>query len=138
MLPVTLMSQAAPYSLTDYAIPDTHARDELRVDDVCDLSQCDNEVRMPRENVDYENFDNFDSQQIDGKIFDTLEAAYEFYNQYALLNGFGTRKHNAHKIRATGAIFRRQFVCNKEGFKKLDDKRPNVNEKRRRDLRTGS
>ncbi|KAK2981152.1 hypothetical protein RJ640_013474, partial [Escallonia rubra] len=90
--------------LTDYAIPDTHARDELR---------------------------------IDGKTFDTLEAAYEFYNQYALLNGFGTRKHNAHKIRATGAIFMRQFVCNNEGFKKLDDKRPNVNEKRRRDLRTG-
>ncbi|KAK2993400.1 hypothetical protein RJ640_012641, partial [Escallonia rubra] len=77
------------------------------------------EVRTLGENDDYENFDNFDSQQIDGKIFDTLEAAYEFYNQ------------------ATGAIFRRQFVCNKEGFKKLDDKRPNVNEKRCRDLRTG-
>ncbi|KAK2965128.1 hypothetical protein RJ640_005291 [Escallonia rubra] len=38
---------------------------------------------------------------------------------------------------ATGAIFRRQFVCNKQGFKKLDDKRLNENEKRRRDLRTG-
>ncbi|KAK2989936.1 hypothetical protein RJ640_013860, partial [Escallonia rubra] len=92
---------------------------------------------MPRENEDCEIFDNVDSQQIDGKIFDTLEAAYEFYNQYALLNGFGTRKHNAHKIRAMGAIFRRQFVCNKEGFMKLDDKRSNVNEKRRRDLRAG-
>ncbi|KAK2975912.1 hypothetical protein RJ640_000396 [Escallonia rubra] len=38
---------------------------------------------------------------------------------------------------ATGTIFRRQFVCNKQGFKKLDDKRLNGNEKRRRDLRTG-
>ncbi|KAK2975138.1 hypothetical protein RJ640_010818 [Escallonia rubra] len=74
---------------------------------------------------------------MNGKAFDTQEAAYEFYNQYALLNGFGTRKHNAHKIMATGAIFRRQFVCNKQGFKKLDDKRLNGNEKRRRDLRTG-
>ncbi|KAK2969093.1 hypothetical protein RJ640_013780, partial [Escallonia rubra] len=126
----------ATNGLIDYGIPDTHVSDEPRVDDVCDLSQCDNEVRTPRENEDYENFDNFDIQQIDGKTFDTLEAAYEFYNQYALLNGFGTRKHNAHKIRATGAIFRRQFVCNKEGFKKLDDKKPNVNEKKRRDLRT--
>ncbi|KAK2976704.1 hypothetical protein RJ640_013960 [Escallonia rubra] len=103
---------------------------------VYDLSQCDDEVRTPRENEGYENFDN-DSQLIDGKTFNTLEAEYDFYNRYALLNVFGTRKHNAHKIRATGAIFRRQFVCNKEGFKKVDDKRPNVNEKRRRDLRTG-
>ncbi|KAK2972602.1 hypothetical protein RJ640_007071 [Escallonia rubra] len=38
---------------------------------------------------------------------------------------------------ATGAIFGRQFVCNKQGLKKLDDKRLNENEKRRRDLRTG-
>ncbi|KAK2995204.1 hypothetical protein RJ640_000509 [Escallonia rubra] len=94
-------------------------------------------ARTPRENEGCENFDNFDSQLIDGKTFDTLEAAYDFYNQYALSNGFSSRKHNAHKIRATVTIFRRQFVCNKEGFKKLDDKRPNVNEKRRRDLRTG-
>ncbi|KAK3042427.1 hypothetical protein RJ639_000151 [Escallonia herrerae] len=127
----------ATNGLIDYGILDTHVCDESRVDNVCDLSQCDKEVRTPRENEDYEKFDNFDSQQIDGKTFDTLEAAYEFYNQYALLNSFGTRKHNTHKIRATSAIFRRHFVCNKEGFKKLDDKRPNVNEKRHRDLRTG-
>ncbi|KAK2998606.1 hypothetical protein RJ639_023453 [Escallonia herrerae] len=100
----------------------------FRVDDVYDLSQCDDEVRTPREDEGYENFNN-DSQPINGKTFDTLEAAYDFYNQYALLNGFGTHKHNAHKIRATGAIFRRQFVCNKEGFKKVDEKRPILNEK---------
>ncbi|KAK3026231.1 hypothetical protein RJ639_040516, partial [Escallonia herrerae] len=127
----------ATEGLTNFDISNTHVHNEPRVDDVCDLSQCDDEDRMPRENEGNENFDNFDSQLIDGKTFDTLEAAYDLYNQYALLNGFGTRKHNAHKIRATGAIFRRQFVCNKEGFKKLDDKRPNVNEKRHKDLRTG-
>ncbi|KAK3042437.1 hypothetical protein RJ639_000161 [Escallonia herrerae] len=127
----------ATEGLTDFDISDTHVCNEPRVDDVCDLSQCDDEVRMPRENEGYENFDNVDSQLIDGKTFDTLEVTYDFYNQYSLLNGFGTRKHNAHKIRATDAIFRRQFICNKEGFKKLDDKRPNMNEKRRRDLRTG-
>ncbi|KAK2980957.1 hypothetical protein RJ640_025106 [Escallonia rubra] len=123
--------------LTDFDTFDTHVHNEPRVDDVCDLSQSDDEVRTPRENEGYENFDNFDSQLIDGKTFDTLEAAYDLYNQYALLNGFGTRKHNAHKIRVTSIIFRRQFVCNKKGFKKLDDKRPNVNKKRCRDLRTG-
>ncbi|KAK2976497.1 hypothetical protein RJ640_001042 [Escallonia rubra] len=30
--------------LTDYDIPDTHVRDEPKVDDVCDLSQCDDEI----------------------------------------------------------------------------------------------
>ncbi|KAK3028587.1 hypothetical protein RJ639_038377 [Escallonia herrerae] len=127
----------ATEDLTDFDIPDTHACDEPRKDDVYDLSQCDDEVRTPRQHEGYENFDYFDSQPINEKTFDTLEAAYNFYNQYALLNDFGTRKHNAHKIRATGAIFKRQFVCNKEGFKRVDDKKPNVNEKRRRDLRTG-
>ncbi|KAK3018409.1 hypothetical protein RJ639_004708 [Escallonia herrerae] len=91
-------------ALIDYDILDTHGGlGETRVDDVCDLLRCDNEVRTPRENEAYEIFD---SQQIDGKTFDTPEAAYEFYNQYALLNGFGTCKHNAHKIRAI-IIFRR-------------------------------
>ncbi|KAK2986172.1 hypothetical protein RJ640_006207, partial [Escallonia rubra] len=107
--------------LTDYDILDTHVDDEVEADDY----------------EGYESFEDFNSEHINGKTFDTQEAAYEFYNQYALLNGFGTRKHNAHKIMATGAIFRRQFVCNKQGFKKLDDKRLNGNEKRRRDLRTG-
>ncbi|KAK2990920.1 hypothetical protein RJ640_028697 [Escallonia rubra] len=125
--------------LTDHDILDTHVHDELEtVDcDVWGLSHCDDEVETRIENETNGSFEDFKSEHIAGKTFDTQEVAYEFYNQYALLNGFGTRKHNAHKIMATGAIFRRQFVCNKQGFKKLDDKRLNGNEKRRRDLRTG-
>ncbi|KAK2974855.1 hypothetical protein RJ640_027906, partial [Escallonia rubra] len=92
--------------LIDYDIFYTHVHDEPRVDDIT------------------------------GKTFDTQEATYKFYTQYALLDGFGTRKYNAHKIRATSAIFRMQFMCKKEGFKKLDDKRLNVKEIRRMDLRT--
>ncbi|KAK2973185.1 hypothetical protein RJ640_009815, partial [Escallonia rubra] len=95
------------------------------------------EVKTPRENEACGNFEDFDREYIDGKTFDTQEVAYELYNQYALFNGFGTRKHNAHKIKATVAIFRRQFVCNKQGFKNLNDKRLIRNEKRRRYLRTG-
>ncbi|KAK3023357.1 hypothetical protein RJ639_043438 [Escallonia herrerae] len=71
------------------------------------------------------------------KNIDTQEAAYEFYNQCTLLNGFGTHKHNADMIMAIYAIFRRQFVCSKQGFKKQDDKRLKGMKKRRRDLRTG-
>ncbi|KAK3013748.1 hypothetical protein RJ639_010040 [Escallonia herrerae] len=125
--------------LTDHDILDTHVHDELEtVDyDVWGLSHCNDEVETRKENETYESFEDFKSEHVARKTFDTQEATYEFYNQHALLNGFGTRKHNAHKIMATGAIFRRQFVCNKQGFKKLDDKRLNGNEKRRRDLRTG-
>ncbi|KAK3011763.1 hypothetical protein RJ639_012429, partial [Escallonia herrerae] len=104
--------------------------------DVWGLSHCDDEVEKLKENETYGSFEDFKSEHVAGKTFDTQEATYKFYNQYALLNGFGTHKHNAHNIMATGAIFRRQFVCNKQGFKKLDDKRLNGNEKRRRDLRT--
>ncbi|KAK3003707.1 hypothetical protein RJ639_018262, partial [Escallonia herrerae] len=100
--------------------------------DVWGLSRCNDEVETPRENENDENFDDFDLEHIDGKTFETQETAYEFYNQYALLNGFGAHKHNVHKIKATGAIFRRQF-----GYKKLDDKRLTGNEKRHRVLRTG-
>ncbi|KAK2987379.1 hypothetical protein RJ640_028825 [Escallonia rubra] len=114
--------------LTDYDILDTHVDDEVETDDydVWGLLHCDDKVETRKENEGYESFEDFNSEHINGKTFDTQEAAYEFYNQYSLLNGFGTRKHNAHKIMATGAIFRRQFVCNKQGFKKLDDKRLNV------------
>ncbi|KAK2992858.1 hypothetical protein RJ640_011951 [Escallonia rubra] len=120
-------------------IVDTHVDDEAENDDydVWGLSHCNDKVETRKENEGYESFEDFNSEHINGKTFDTQEVAYEFYNQYAFLNGFGTRKHNAHKIMAIGAIFRRQFVCNKQGFKKLDDKRLSRNEKRRRDLRTG-
>ncbi|KAK2973805.1 hypothetical protein RJ640_008210, partial [Escallonia rubra] len=74
---------------------------------------CDDKVETRKENEGYGTFEHFNSKHIDINSFDTQEATYEFYNQYGLLNGFGTRKHNAHKIMATGAIFSRQFVCNK-------------------------
>ncbi|KAK3027850.1 hypothetical protein RJ639_041484 [Escallonia herrerae] len=51
--------------------------------------------------------------------------------------GFGTRIHYSHKNKMTNEIFRRQFVCNKQGFKKLDDKRLLGKQlKRHRDTRT--
>ncbi|KAK2980054.1 hypothetical protein RJ640_000120 [Escallonia rubra] len=125
-------------NLTDHDIHDIIVEDVAVADDydVWNFSRYDDEADTPRKNEIDKNFEDFNGEHINGKTFDTQEAAYEFYNQYALLNGFGIRKHNAHKIRATGAIFRMQFVCNKQGFKKLDDKRLNENEKRRRDLRT--
>ncbi|KAK3003857.1 hypothetical protein RJ639_019494 [Escallonia herrerae] len=126
-------------SLTDHVIHDIIVQDEIVADDydVWGLSRYDYEVETPRKNKINENFEDFNSEHMNRKTFDTQEAAYEFYNRYALLNGFRTCKYNEHKIMATGAIFRGQFVYNKQGFKKLDDKRLNGNKKGRRDLRTG-
>ncbi|KAK2988813.1 hypothetical protein RJ640_018145 [Escallonia rubra] len=85
-----------------------------------------------------EDFEECSEETIIGKVFGGQEEAYEFYNQYALVKGFGTRIHYSHKNRMTNEIFRRQFVCNKQGFKKLDDKRQLGKQlKRHRDTRTG-
>ncbi|KAK2967840.1 hypothetical protein RJ640_001782 [Escallonia rubra] len=72
------------------------------------------------------------------ELFGGQDDAYEFYNLYALVKGFGTRIPYSHKNRMTNEIFRRQFVCNKQGFKKLEDKRQLRKQlKRHRDTRTG-
>ena len=63
------------------------------------------------------------SEEIIEKEFTTLKDAYEFYNKYALLCGFGTLIHNSHKTRRTKKIFWKEYVCNKQRFKNLNDKR---------------
>ncbi|KAK2979472.1 hypothetical protein RJ640_001356 [Escallonia rubra] len=72
-----------------------------------------------------------------GKVFVNEDDAYNFYNLYARLNGFGIRKHWATKSRTTRKLIKRQFVCNKEGFRSSKDKRQIGREtKRRRETRT--
>ncbi|GJT20165.1 FAR1-related sequence 5-like protein [Tanacetum coccineum] len=72
-----------------------------------------------------------------GKTFDSADDAYDFYNEYGLSNGFGIRKsyHNKHSV--TKEIYRHVFVCNKEGYKDMNDKRTTKNVKRRCIKRTG-
>ncbi|KAK2987613.1 hypothetical protein RJ640_012112 [Escallonia rubra] len=80
----------------------------------------------------------FDSEQILGKVFATEEEACFFYNQYALVKGFGTRVHFSNKRGAMKQVYRKQLVCNKQGFKCLKDKRHIGRQpKRRRETRTG-
>ncbi|GKD99994.1 FAR1-related sequence 5-like protein [Tanacetum coccineum] len=66
-----------------------------------------------------------------GKTFDSADDAYDFYNEYGLSKGFGIRKsyHNKHSV--TKEIYRHVFVCNKEGYKDMNDKRTTENVKRR-------
>ncbi|XP_020262940.1 protein FAR1-RELATED SEQUENCE 5-like [Asparagus officinalis] len=58
-----------------------------------------------------------------GMEFSTHEEAYNFYNAYARLKGFGVRKGHTAWSRKKDAILSRIFVCDKEGFKSLKDKR---------------
>lgn len=73
-----------------------------------------------------------------GMIFSTDEDAFNFYNNYARSKGFGIRLRYSHKSNKTNKIYRRRYVCSKEGFKNLKDKRFDEGvAKRRRETRTG-
>ncbi|XP_020259036.1 protein FAR1-RELATED SEQUENCE 5-like [Asparagus officinalis] len=52
-----------------------------------------------------------------------FDPAYNFYNAYARLKGFGVRKGHTTWSRKKDAIISRIYVCDKEGFKFLKDKR---------------
>ena len=88
-------------------------------------------------NVEF-NEDDFNAENIMGKVFDKLDDVYTFYNRYAFLHGFGIRIHWEHKNKITNEPYRKMYMCNKEGFKKLKVDRSGVDtKKRRRNLRTG-
>ncbi|XP_077215679.1 protein FAR1-RELATED SEQUENCE 5-like [Tasmannia lanceolata] len=73
-----------------------------------------------------------------GQLFDNCEEAYAFYNLYGLTTGFGVRKCKTNKSMATGDIIRRRYVCDREGWRKINEKIPTDREvKRRRTVREG-
>ncbi|KAJ9556487.1 hypothetical protein OSB04_011101, partial [Centaurea solstitialis] len=89
--------------------------------------------------VDFDFDENeFDGETFVGKVFDKLEEVYTFYNRYALLHGFGIRSYSVHKNRITNEPYRKMYVCNKQGFKRVKVDCSGVDtKKRRRDSRTG-
>ncbi|XP_061341451.1 protein FAR1-RELATED SEQUENCE 5-like [Gastrolobium bilobum] len=71
------------------------------------------------------------------RVFETSEEAYIFYNAYAKGKGFGIRKQYHNKSTITKQPYRWRYVCSKQGVKRLDVKRIDVdNVKRQRDTRT--
>ncbi|PWA58420.1 FAR1 DNA binding domain, FHY3/FAR1 family [Artemisia annua] len=59
-------------------------------------------------------------------------------DRYAFLHGFGIRIHWDYKNKTTNEVYRKLYVCNKEGFKRQKCNSSNeVSKKRRRDVRTG-
>ncbi|GJX28478.1 FAR1-related sequence 5-like protein [Tanacetum coccineum] len=72
------------------------------------------------------------------KTFENLDVAYDFYNGYGLSKGFGIRKNQVNRRKKTNEIYRRIFVCNKQGYKDMNDKRHLGDDvKRRCIVRTG-
>lgn len=58
-----------------------------------------------------------------GMKFNSHEKAYDLYNAYGLLTGFGIRKSSTNYSRKTEkAPLDKKFVCNKEGHKSIKDK----------------
>ncbi|KAL4588735.1 hypothetical protein LXL04_001630 [Taraxacum kok-saghyz] len=68
-------------------------------------------------------------ESILGKVFDKPDDAYNFYNDYAFLHGFGIRKDDTIKNTTTNEAYRKMYVCNKEGFKRLEKNASIGNEK---------
>ncbi|KAL7614377.1 hypothetical protein Lser_V15G06796 [Lactuca serriola] len=88
-------------------------------------------------NIEFDE-DDVNDERILGKVFDTPDDAYTFYNDYSFLHDFGIRKDDTIKNPKTNEPFRKIYVCNKEGFKRMDKDASSENEiKRRRDVRTG-
>ena len=59
-----------------------------------------------------------------GHEFATDDEIYNLYNAYAMNNSFGMRRKGIDKsCRAPHEVICRKYCCNKEGVKKLADKR---------------
>jgi hypothetical protein len=67
--------------------------------------------------------DLLDLEPYESMEFESEEAAKAFYNSYARRVGFSTRVSSSRRSRRDGAIIQRQFVCAKEGFRNLNEKR---------------
>ncbi|ERM95532.1 hypothetical protein AMTR_s00023p00015970 [Amborella trichopoda] len=66
-----------------------------------------------------------DVEPYEGMEFDSEDAAYKFYNAYARLVGFGTRRAKTRRSRTNSEIIGRDFYCWREGRRdaKHDNKR---------------
>ncbi len=62
-----------------------------------------------------------DSVPVEGMQFNNEEAAYKFYNDYALKLGFSVRRYSWSK-NAQGVVVRKTYVCSKQGWKKSSGK----------------
>lgn len=70
-----------------------------------------------------------------GMEFESEEAAFQFYNEYGRIMGFGIRRDYHTKSKKDGLMINRKFVCHREGEKEKD-KRCHIVIQPRREMRT--
>ncbi|OVA09490.1 zinc finger protein [Macleaya cordata] len=63
------------------------------------------------------------SEPFIGLQFSSEGEAYEYYKAYAKENGFGIRKSHVERSRVDHSLISRKYVCVKQGFRSLKDKR---------------
>ncbi|XP_043722912.1 protein FAR1-RELATED SEQUENCE 5-like isoform X3 [Telopea speciosissima] len=56
------------------------------------------------------------TEPFEGMVFESVEAAKMFYDEYAKRVGFVTRIVSSRRSERDGSIISRQLACNKEGF----------------------
>ncbi|KAL7605571.1 hypothetical protein Lser_V15G18762 [Lactuca serriola] len=124
-------AEATNQAIEPYITEDTDTNDYAEATYECEkLNSIDVNVEFDEDEVN--------DESILGKVFDTPDDAYTFYNDYSFLHGFGIRRDDTIKNPKTNEFFRKIYVCNKEGFKRMDKNDSSENEKkRRRDVRTG-
>ncbi|XP_020257250.1 protein FAR1-RELATED SEQUENCE 5-like [Asparagus officinalis] len=124
---------------------DVHV-DSLMTDNVegSGFVDCSNtKHELEQEKINHVNsIDNGKSNTVEpwiGMEFPTYTAAYDYYNDYAKINGFSVRISSGNYSRKEGKeLISKKFVCNKEGLKFINDKRKHGKiVKRRRDTRVG-
>nr|KAJ0225756.1 hypothetical protein LSAT_V11C100006250 [Lactuca sativa] len=114
---------------------EAHTTEDVDANDLLEATYETEEIKDA--NVEYEE-DGPNNESILGKVFDTTDDAYNFYNDYAFVHGFGIRIHTTCKNKGTNEPYRKTLVCDKEGFKREDGNTSIGNEKkRRREVRIG-
>ncbi|KAL3850344.1 hypothetical protein ACJIZ3_012226 [Penstemon smallii] len=92
-------------------------------DDGIDIDEEDIADDSPNDNFTFQIDGELDLEPYEGMEFESEEAAKAFYNSYARRIGFSTRVSSSRRSRKDGAIIQRSFVCAKEGFRNLNEKR---------------
>ncbi|KAH7663319.1 FHY3/FAR1 family protein [Dioscorea alata] len=67
-----------------------------------------------------------------GMLFDSMDEAYDYYNQYAYKKGFSVRKGAIKKSEKDGNVIARRLHCSKEGYREERFKKTEGNKKRHR------
>lgn len=73
----------------------------------------------------------------EGMVFDSVQAAKAFYDEYARRVGFLTRIISSRKSELDGSIIHRRLACNKEGFNANRQKSTPVRIRKRESKRAG-